>query len=479
AHRRIGLRRSLCLLRHRIEAETRRQHQPLLRASDGNVDTPGIMLVFERADPGNGVDHQQRGVFDPVQDLADLVRMGDAAGRGLIVDNHHRLDLVLPIGGKVRLDLFKVGAMTPVARQEVDLELELVGDAAPQHRKLTGFRHQHLVAGLERIDDRGLPGAGARRWIDDDRLLGAEYPLSGRKHVMAEPGELRATMIHGRHVHGPQHPVGHVGGSWNLEKMPSSMHGHGRPSRDGLDFTSGRIALFGGLVPRPAGPVNAQEDEPLPCQGEGQDARQARHSRSNRWRRRGPKRPEIRLKMTPLRRGCAARSAVTCCSIRSIAAAMRPMHHSTRSCRREWWSPAPWMRRGGRWRSLATTAKSSPRVAAEPRNVARPSTMASSSMSPNTSTASFRSTLPTAFAQSSRASCSTTSTGSSSRTAFGSRSMSPPPRAPPSAAWPATIPAADARCVTAPCATIRCRWMRHWRMAGCCISARCRTISQI
>ena len=38
---------------------------------------------------------------------------------------------------------------------------------------------------------------------------------------------------------------------------------------------------------------------------------------------------------------------------------------------------------------------------------------------------------------------------SSSRTACGFRSTSRPPRAPPSAAWPATIPAAPARCATA------------------------------
>ena len=42
---------------------------------------------------------------------------------------------------------------------------------------------------------------------------------------------------------------------------------------------------------------------------------------------------------------------------------------------------------------------------------------------------------------------------SSSRTACGFRSISRPPRAPPSAAWPAIIPAAAARCATAPCAT--------------------------
>src|SRR5689334_15481099 len=38
-------------------------------------------------------------------------------------------------------------------------------------------------------------------------------------------------MVQGRHVHGPQHPVRHVGRPRNLEKMPSRMQSHRRPSR--------------------------------------------------------------------------------------------------------------------------------------------------------------------------------------------------------------------------------------------------------
>ena len=33
-------------------------------------------------------------------------------------------------------------------------------------------------------------------------------------------------MVQGGHVHGAQHPVGHVGRAWNLEKMPTSVQGH-------------------------------------------------------------------------------------------------------------------------------------------------------------------------------------------------------------------------------------------------------------
>src|SRR5690242_2675341 len=43
---------------------------------------------------------------------------------------------------------------------------------------------------------------------------------------MTEFGELGTAMIHVRHVHGAKHPIGHIGRSWNLEKMPSSVQRH-------------------------------------------------------------------------------------------------------------------------------------------------------------------------------------------------------------------------------------------------------------
>src|SRR5689334_3082655 len=202
-------------------------------------------------------------MLDAIHDLADFERRGDAARGRFVVDHAHGLDVVRLVGGESGLDLFKIGAMAPVARNEIDIELELVGNAAPEHGKLAGLAHQHLVAGLQRVDDRGFPGAGAGRRKDDHGLLGAEHPLQARQYGKADLGKLRTAVIEAGHVHGPQHPVGDIGRSWNLEKMPSSMHGHWGPSRSWLlppDAALGgavRIALFGGLVPRSASGVNA------------------------------------------------------------------------------------------------------------------------------------------------------------------------------------------------------------------------------
>ena len=89
----------------------------------------------------------------------------------------------------------QIGATAPIARNEVDVELELLRDAAPQHGELAGLGHQHLVAGRQHVDDRGLPGAGAGRGEDDHGLLGAEHPLHRGQDREAELGELRTAMV--------------------------------------------------------------------------------------------------------------------------------------------------------------------------------------------------------------------------------------------------------------------------------------------
>src|SRR5436305_173642 len=166
-------------------------------------------------------------MLDAIENLADVERMGDAAGRCLIVHDHDRFDLVLAVGSELGLDLLKVGAVAPVAGQEIDVEFEFFCNAAPQHGELAGLGHQHLVARGQRVDDRSFPGTGTGRGIDDHRLLGSEYPLHRSQHRMSDLGEFGTAVVHGRHVHGAQHPVRHIGRSRNLQKMPSRVHSHG------------------------------------------------------------------------------------------------------------------------------------------------------------------------------------------------------------------------------------------------------------
>src|SRR5581483_10991581 len=107
-----------------------------------------------------------------------------------------------------------------------DVELEFVGNAAPEHRKLAGLGQQHLVAGRQRVDEGCFPGACAGRGKDDHRVLGAKNPLQSGHDGVAEFGEFWTAMVKARHVHRPQYPIRYIGRAWNLKKMPSCMQGH-------------------------------------------------------------------------------------------------------------------------------------------------------------------------------------------------------------------------------------------------------------
>ncbi len=140
--------------------------------------------------------------------------------------DHHRFDRVVLVGGKARLDDGRVDAVAPVALDEFDLEPEVGRDAAPQRREVAGLEHQHPVARRQRVGERGFPRAGARRRVDHDVAVGLEDFFQAREHLEGQRGELGAAVVDGRHVHRPQHPVGHVGRAWNLQEVASRVVSH-------------------------------------------------------------------------------------------------------------------------------------------------------------------------------------------------------------------------------------------------------------
>ncbi len=74
---------------------------------------------------------------------------------------HHRFDQAIAVTGEFRRHRWCVNAMPPIAWQIIDDQPKLLGQVAPQRREMTCLHHENVVAGRERINDRGLPGAGA------------------------------------------------------------------------------------------------------------------------------------------------------------------------------------------------------------------------------------------------------------------------------------------------------------------------------
>ena len=64
----------------RIERQARWQHQVLLRAGHGDVDTPFIVAVVDQGEQGNRIDHEQRRMPGRIDRLPDGTNAaGDAA----------------------------------------------------------------------------------------------------------------------------------------------------------------------------------------------------------------------------------------------------------------------------------------------------------------------------------------------------------------------------------------------------------------
>ena len=90
-----------------------------------------------------------------------------------------------------------------------------------------------LSPGRERVGQRGLPGAGAAGREDEGLARGGlEDLLQVLEHRRRQRREVGGAVILHRDVHGPQDPVGRVGGPGNEEKVAA---GHARTSRERKD----------------------------------------------------------------------------------------------------------------------------------------------------------------------------------------------------------------------------------------------------
>src|SRR5439155_463501 len=211
---------------HAIERQAGRQHQAFLRAGDGDVDAPLVVAVVDRSKRGNRVDHVERGVSCRIDRLAYRADAGCDSGRSLVVHDAHGLDPLLAIFLELGLDRNRIDAAAPVGGDEVDREAELRRHLVPQRSEMPGLEHEHAVARRERVDERRLPGAGARGGIDHDGRPGLEHGLEPFEDLQPHGAELGAAMIHRGAVDRAQNAVGHVGRPGDLQEMASAPVGH-------------------------------------------------------------------------------------------------------------------------------------------------------------------------------------------------------------------------------------------------------------
>src|SRR5271163_4679386 len=217
---RLGLARERQrLLADRVEAEAGRQHQPLLRAGNADVDAPFVVAIVGAGEPGNGVDQEQSGMARSIDRLVDFVDARGRPRRSLVVHDADRLDRVARILAQPALDPLDIDAAAPIGADEFRPQTQVLRHVFPEGREMSRLIHQNGIARGKQIGERRLPRAGARGRVDEDVAVGLEDALDLGEHTLAQLLKLRPAMIDHGHVHRPQYSLGDRARSRNLQEV--------------------------------------------------------------------------------------------------------------------------------------------------------------------------------------------------------------------------------------------------------------------
>ena len=93
----------------------------------------------------------------------------------------------------------------------------------PQRREVPGLAYQHRVSGRERVHERRLPRAGARRREDQHVAARPENVAQALEHPFAEPPELGSAVVHRRALDRAQDPIRNVGRARDLQEVPAGV----------------------------------------------------------------------------------------------------------------------------------------------------------------------------------------------------------------------------------------------------------------
>ena len=138
--------------------------------------------------------------------------IGDAGG-SFVVNDSDSADRVLTVLDQPRFQLAGIDPVAPIAGYELHIQVESLRHGLPQGGELPGLIHQHLVCGRERIDEARLPGAGARRGEDCNRIRRLEDRPASLQDLSREPGELGAAMVNRGPRDGAENAVRNIGGT--------------------------------------------------------------------------------------------------------------------------------------------------------------------------------------------------------------------------------------------------------------------------
>ena len=165
--------------------QARRGHPRLLRTGDDEVDAPVVHLERDGAEAGHAVDEDQ-GVGCLLADGGCQLRDGvHDPGRGLVVGQQDGLDL--GHRAKPLADLVGCGRVAPLGIEPRDVRAVHRGDLGEPVAERADAHAEDPVARRQRVDDRGLQPARARR--RDHRDVGGRAEV--RLHPLEDAAEHR------------------------------------------------------------------------------------------------------------------------------------------------------------------------------------------------------------------------------------------------------------------------------------------------
>ena len=114
--------------------------------------------------------------------LPDGRKIGHDAGIGFDMYGQNRLDAAFGIGAQRLLHTVRVDGRAIVRRDRHGFQAETLGGIAPFVREVAGPGQQYPLAGFHQIDERGFPATMARRGVEKDLAIGAEYRFQIFEH---------------------------------------------------------------------------------------------------------------------------------------------------------------------------------------------------------------------------------------------------------------------------------------------------------
>ena len=192
------------------EGEAGRQHQPLLRRADRDVDAERVHRERRRGERGDDVDDEQGRMSGRVDRPAQRRQVRGGAAGGVGVDDEHRGDAMRGVVAQRRLDRrridrhpFDIGRAQRLAAERGHLLGPAVGEVA-------GARNQDRGAGGDQVGDHRLPAAVAVGGVEEDLgALGLQQRLHPRFAGGDQGRDARIGEVGRLPHHRGEHLVGH------------------------------------------------------------------------------------------------------------------------------------------------------------------------------------------------------------------------------------------------------------------------------